>query len=172
MTKTIFILMLLIFSFIEIRSQVLGIPINQDAPGFTQNDVDGKPFSLKDFKGKYVLLDFWASWCEPCRWENPNVVAIYKEYHGKGLEIIGVSLDEDKNAWKAAIKKDGLLWTQLSDLKGNDNEVAKLYNVTALPYNYLINPDGVIIARLLKKDKLWDKLRKIFDQPDENEKDK
>lgn len=162
MKKFTLLIALIIFYAVSIKAQVLGIPINQPAPGFTQNDINEKPVSLKDFKGKYVLLDFWASWCEPCRRENPNLVEVYKEYHDKGLEIISVSLDDDKNAWKEAVIKDNLPWTQLSDLKGEQNEAAKLYNVTALPYNYLINPDGVMIGRLLKKDRLRNKLKEIF----------
>lgn len=164
MKQTANCLALLVFLVVVAKAQgVLGIPIDQPAPDFIQNDIDGKPVSLESIKGKYILLDFWASWCGPCRMENPNLVVAYKKYHEKGFEIIGISLDEDKDAWEKAINQDNLTWTQLSDLKGYDNEVAKLYNVTALPYNYLINPEGKIIARLLKKERLTDRLEKSFE---------
>lgn len=136
------------------------------APLFTQNDITGKPVSLKDFRGKYVLLDFWASWCGPCRAENPNYVKNYKTYHERGFEMLGVSLDKqgDKQKWIDAIHKDGLLWTQVSDLQYWRNDVAKLYGITAIPRNFLIDPQGKIIAIDLRGEELDKKLAQVFTQ--------
>ena len=134
------------------------------APNFTQNDVNDKPVSLTDFKGKYVLLDFWASWCGPCRGENPNVVRAYKQYKNKNFTVLSVSLDRPgkKDEWLAAIKADGLEWTQVSDLNFWNNAVAKLYGITFIPKNYLIDPSGKIIAKNLRGDDLDQKLAELF----------
>lgn len=129
---------------------------------FTQNDPDGKPISLSSFKGKYVLVDFWASWCGPCRLENPNVVKAYNKYHEKGLEILGVSLDKNKEAWLKAIKKDGLSWSHVSDLKGWGNEAARMYNIRSVPQNMLLDGTGKIIAKNLRAAQLDAKLAEIF----------
>ena len=140
------------------------IGIGKKAPGFTQNDPDGNPVSLSDFQGKYVLLDFWASWCGPCRQENPNLVKAYAAYKDKGFEILGVSLDnkDGKEAWVKAIEKDGLTWTQVSDLNSWNNEVARSYGVRAVPQCYLIDPQGVIVAQNLRGEALEAKLKEIF----------
>ena len=140
--------------------------IGEIAPLFTQNDTSGRPVGLKDFRGKYVLLDFWASWCGPCRAENPNYVKNYKTYHDKGFEMLGVSLDKegDKQKWIDAIHKDGLLWTQVSDLKYWANSAGKLYDVRAVPQNFLIDPQGRIIATNLRGDDLQKKLAEVFDK--------
>jgi peroxiredoxin len=132
------------------------------AADFTMNDVDGKPVTLSSLRGKYVLLDFWASWCAPCRKENPNVVIAYNDFHSKGFDIVQVSLDDKKDAWLAAIKKDGLTWTHLSDLKGWNNAAARLYNVKAVPTNILIDGTGKIIAKNLRGEELQAKLKELF----------
>lgn len=128
------------------------------APDFIQNDTSGKPVSLRDFRGKYLLIDFWASWCIPCREENPTLIKAFKEFQDKNFAILSVSLDSDKDKWLQAIKKDNLIWTQVSDLKFWDNEVAKQYNIQSVPYNLLLNPDGVIIAKNLRGEEVEKKL--------------
>lgn len=134
------------------------------AMDFTQNDTLDKPVSLSDFKGKYVLVDFWASWCGPCRAENPNVVKAFNEYKDKNFTVLGISLDREgqKEAWLGAIHKDDLTWTQVSDLKFWDNAVAKQYGIRAIPQNLLINPDGKIIAKNIRGEELTKKLDEVL----------
>jgi peroxiredoxin len=124
------------------------------AADFTQPDRNGQPVSLSQFKGKYVLVDFWASWCQPCRKENPNVVKSYNQFKDKNFTILGVSLDQNKDAWLKAIQQDGLTWTHVSDLKFWNNEAAALYGVQSIPYNVLVDPQGNIVAENLRGPEL------------------
>jgi thiol-disulfide isomerase/thioredoxin len=132
------------------------------ATDFTQNDLHDKPFTLSSLRGKYVLVDFWASWCAPCRAENPNVKKAYQELKGKNFEIVGVSLDQGKGAWADAVEKDGLPWIHVCDLQGWKNAVATMYGITSVPQNLLINPQGVIIAKNLRGEDLTEKLSALI----------
>ncbi len=132
--------------------------IGTDALDFTQNDVNGKPVSLSSLRGKYVLVDFWASWCKPCRMENPNVVKAYQKFSNKNFTVLGVSLDQQKENWVKAIENDKLAWTQVSDLQFWNNSAAVLYHVQGIPQNFLIDPNGKIVGRNLRGEALEAKL--------------
>lgn len=127
-----------------------GLNIGRVAPDFSQADVNGTNRTLNSFRGKYVLLDFWASWCGPCRQENPNVVRTYQKYKNRNFEILGISLDNDKGKWLQAIQEDQLTWPHVSDLKGWRNEVALQYGVQSIPANFLLDKEGKIIAKGLR----------------------
>lgn len=127
---------------------------NKPAPEIVLNDVDGKEVKLSSFRGKYVLIDFWASWCGPCRGENPNVVKAYNQFKDKNFTILGVSLDEDKGKWLQAIKADKLTWPHVSDLKGWTSAAAQAYGVNSIPANFLVDPEGKIIASNLRGGQL------------------
>lgn len=135
------------------------------APDFIQNDTSGMPVSLSDFKGRYVLLEFWGSWCYPCRQENPHVVKAYNTYKDRNFTVlsIGIEMNETKEAWLQAIKKDELTWTHVSDFRYFKNEVALLYGINAVPYSFLIDPEGRIIAKNLRGKGLAAKLQELFD---------
>jgi peroxiredoxin len=136
--------------------------LNKPAPDLTMADVNGKPLSISNFKGKYLLVDFWASWCGPCRNENPNVVAAYNRFKDKNFTILGVSLDQDKAAWQQAIAKDGLAWNHMSDLKQWESEAVKAYGFEGIPFNVLIDPQGKIIASGLRGEELEKKLAEVL----------
>ena len=136
--------------------------VGKPAPDFTLPDVNGKQVSLSSFKGKYVLIDFWASWCKPCRMENPNVVAAYNKFKNKNFTILGVSLDESKEAWLSAIKADNLTWPHVSDLKQWESMVIPLYQFNGIPYNVLLDPLGNVIAEGLRGADLEAKLAQVI----------
>ncbi len=139
------------------------VAIGQAFVDFTQNDTEGNPVLLSEaVKGKYVLIDFWASWCSPCRAENPNVVLAYQKYHDKGFDVFGVSFDKNHDKWLEAIAADQLNWGHVSDLAGWGNAAGKLYGIQSIPQNILINPEGIIIERNLRGEDLQQKLAEIF----------
>lgn len=141
------------------------VEVGQPLVDFTQKDTTGVDITLSEInKGKYLLVDFWAAWCGPCRRENPNVLACYKDFHDKGFDVLGVSFDDNREKWIKAIQDDGLIWHQVSDLSGWNNAAGKLYGIRAIPANILLDPDGMIIAKDLRGEDLRAKLEEIFSE--------
>jgi len=149
-------------AFIDEVSSLRKIAIGQPAPEIALPNTEGQVVKLSSMKGKYVLVDFWAKWCGPCRQENPNVVRAYHKYKDKGFTVFGVSLDRSKEDWLKAIQDDGLTWTHVSDLKYFQSEAARTYNITGIPFSILLDPNGVIIAKNLRGPALDSKLEEIF----------
>lgn len=147
-------------SFVNHMAELKVLSVGQKAPDFESTDPNGKRVKLSDFKGKYTLLDFWASWCAPCRQENPNIVAQYEKYKDKGFTVFGVSLDDSRSAWLKGIKDDHLNWTQVSDLQRWNSEAAELYKINAIPASFLIGPDGTILGKNLRGKALGEFLEK------------
>jgi len=145
----------------DLRSVKL-LAVGQKAIEFTQNDVNGKPVSLSSLKGKYVLVDFWASWCGPCRMEYPYLHQAYDKFKDKGFTIIGISIDDKRDLWINSIAENKFPWIEVSDLKGRQNEVARLYGISAIPQSFLLDPNGVIIAKNLRGDDLIQKLSEVI----------
>jgi peroxiredoxin len=139
------------------------VSVGKKAPDFTLSDVNGNPVALSSKIGpKLLLIDFWASWCEPCRQENPNVVKVYNEFHKKGFDVVGVSLDHVKDAWIKAIADDKLTWTHLSDLQWWNSAAAKLYAVNSIPANFLLDETGTIIGKNLRGEALYNKVSEVL----------
>ncbi|GAB2690326.1 TlpA disulfide reductase family protein [Mucilaginibacter koreensis] len=152
----------LVQKFIQQMERVKPVSIGHKAPDFSSTTIDGKPIKLSDYKGKYVMLDFWASWCPPCRAENPNIVKQYAAFKDKGFNVLGLSLDDDKAAWQKAIQADHITWQQASNLKKWDDPTAKQFLVEAIPSNFIIDPNGVIVAKNITGDDLKAFLNKTF----------
>lgn len=149
-------------SFVEKVNKLKTVQVGQKAPDFSIQGLDGNTIALKDFQGKYVLIDFWASWCAPCREENPNVVKAYNQFKDRNFTILGISLDKDKKAWQQAIAQDGLTWTHASELADFEGKTVRLYQVDAIPNSYLIGPDGTILAHNLRGEELMSFLNKTL----------
>jgi peroxiredoxin len=156
----------IVISLKERAEKMKSVEVGRTAPDFTMNDVDGKPVTLSEVygKSKLLLVDFWASWCGPCRRENPNVVKVWKEFNKKGFDVLGVSLDRpgDKENWVKAIKDDNLTWNHVSDLQYWNCAAAKLYAVNSIPANFLLDEKGTIIAKGLREEYLYNKVKELL----------
>ena len=141
-------------TFLRMVMALKATQIGNQAPDFNLNTINGKSISLEKLKGQFLVIDFWASWCKPCREESPNMVRLYEKYHSKGLEIISISLDSDKDKWQAAIQKDHLNWIHVSELQGWKGQVAKQYNISQIPFTYLLDKSGKIMAKGLRAHEL------------------
>jgi thiol-disulfide isomerase/thioredoxin len=148
----------------ELVTVLNGLAVGKKAPDFTAPDPDGKPVRFSENLKGYTLVDFWASWCGPCRKENPNIVAAYKEYHDKGFNIIGISLDKKKENWLKGIQDDNLAWVHVSELTYWNSTIAKLYGVRAIPGNYLVDSNGIIVARNLRGEDLHAALKTLLNK--------
>lgn len=155
--------MKMISSWKQELDELRALSIGQPAPEISLPNPNGETVSLSDFRGKYVLVDFWAGWCKPCRDENPNVVRLYDKYKDKGFEVFGVSLDRTREMWLKAIEEDQLEWIQVSDLKYFNSEAASTYQINAIPATFMIDPDGNILAKDLRGISLENKLAELFD---------
>lgn len=148
--------------FVVFVEKMKATAIGQPAPEISLPDPDGKVVTLSSFRGKYVLVDFWAKWCGPCRRENPNVVKAYQKFHSKNFDILGVSLDRSREDWLQAIREDGLTWNHVSDLKYFESQAALDYNINGIPFSILVDPAGVIVAKNLRGPELHKKLEEIL----------
>lgn len=148
-------------TFIE---QSAAFAVGAKAPGFSAKTPEGEELALEDALGKYTLVDFWAAWCTPCRQENPNIVKVYNKYHDKGFNVLGVSLDQDREAWLGAIEKDGLKWPQISNLRYWQDPIAKQYNIKAIPANFLLDAEGRIVSKDLRGPALEKKIAELLGQ--------
>ena len=146
----------------EKKEAPFGFQLNDTAVDFVQKDLKDKDIRLSDFKGRYVLIDFWASWCAPCRSEMPAFITVYNQYHSKGFEILAVSLDKKKEMWTQAIEKEKIPWVNVCDFKGWTGAAARAYKIIALPSNLLVDPSGKIIAKDLTAEMLDLKLKEIY----------
>lgn len=152
----------LIISLRQQLDEMRTLAVGQPAPEIALPNPEGEIVKLSDLRGKYVLIDFWAAWCKPCREENPNVVRLYHQYKDQGFEVFGVSLDRTKEAWVEAIEEDGLEWTQVSDLQYFNSEAAATYQINAIPATYMVDPEGKIVAKDLRGASLENKLKELF----------
>jgi len=152
---------------LALQNDILGkrraIQVGSLSPNFALKTTKGKLLNLSSLRGQYVLLDFWASWCGPCRLENPNLIKCYKQYNKRGFTILGVSVDGDKSKWLAAVRKDGLIWQNVSTIGADKlNNARRLYHISSYPSNFLIDPEGIIIAKNLRGNELYNKLAELL----------